>query len=252
MTLLAPKQRQEQIARKRRVVLRWMREYTWTHTDVLQALLRYSSRRAVEVTLKKMERDGLIKSAIIKVVYSRSVRLWGLTHNGMHYAFDSNEPLESIAVFEPSKVAASRLEHDLDIQMLHARTIQIGWKYWKPGTLLAETLSAQALKIPDAVAMNSTGEIVALEIERTLKSTKRYQELLVSYLRGRKLGLWERILYLSPNSTLVARIERAFHNIKTASYQGETFQVTQGHLEPFTFMTYDAVFETNEKFKVTI
>lgn len=241
MTLLSPAERAQQVEQKRRRVLRWMRDYPFTHMDVLEVLLGYS-RRTLQATLAKMERDGLIKGALIEVSYARPVKLWGLTHHGLHHAFDPGEPLGPRAVFDPKKVAASRLAHDLDVQLVHVRAQVAGWKAWKPAALLAEPLVAKGLNIPDAVAITATGETVALEIERTLKSARRYQEILVSYLQGRKLGLWQRVLYLSPDPVTAARIERAFRSIKTARFQGESFTVQPAHLAPFAFMSFDALF----------
>lgn len=242
MSLIAdPKQREQQAARKQQLILRWLLFYTWTHMDVLQVLLG-CARRTVQATLAKMVRDGLVKSAAIKVSYARPVMLYGLTHHGLHHCTDPNAPLGARAVFEPRKVAASRLVHDLDIQLLHVRAHRAGWKAWRPGTQFAAQLTAKGLNIPDAVAVTPTGETVALEVERTLKSARRYQELLVSYLQGRKLGLWQRVLYVAPDAASAARIERAFRNLKTARFQGETFKVQPGHLAPFAFLSYDALF----------
>ena len=241
MTLLGYAQRQQTKEAKYKGVLTWLKHYTWTHMDVLQVLLGLK-RRTLQATLSRMERDGLIKGAMIQVSYARPIKLWGLTHHGLHHCSDPGEPLGPRAVFDPKKVAPSRLVHELDVQLVHVRAQRAGWKAWKPAALIAEPLVAKGLTVPDAVAITATGETVALELERTLKSSKRYQEILVSYLQGRKLGLWQRVLYLSPDATTAARIERAFRSIKTARFQGEAFTVQPAHLAPFAFLSYDALF----------
>lgn len=243
MTLPAsPKEREQQAAPKRAALLRWLALYTFSHVDVLQALLGYGSRRGVELALAKMKRDKLVKSASIQVSYARPITLWGLTPAGLHQALEPQERLEGHSSFQPSRVAASTLEHALDIQLLHVRSLSAGWRNWRPAARFAEKLISQGMSVPDALAVLPTGEPVAIEVERTPKSVLRYQELLVSHLRGRKAGYWQRVVYAAPDEATASRIRRAFESIRTGSYQGETFQVQAGHLTPFTFTSYDQLF----------
>lgn len=237
-SLLSPTERAAAIRAKRDAILGWFRNYPWSHVDVLTEVVGLG-QWAIQATLAKMKRDELVRSADILIARGGSVRIWGLTHHGLHLAIPIGEELQDLAVFEPSKVAVSTLEHDIAVQLIHARALHLGWADWQTASQAAGLLAKRGLKIPDAIATSPGGERTAIEVERTLKSFRRYEELLVSYLAGRKAGLWQRVLYLSPTQDLAARVERAYKAVRKARYNGQTFEVTSAHLAPFSFMTFD-------------
>lgn len=242
MSLLSPEQRKLRIEQKRGLILRWLVDHSWTHVSVLIELLGLC-RRAVETTLLKMERDQLVRSAQVPVSYGRPITIWGITHHGLHHASEPDEVLVDRPVFEPSKVSASRIPHELQLQIFHVRATKAGWKGWESSGEISGRLAELGLKIPDAIAVSPKGEKVAIEFERTLKSGKRYRELLISHLEGRRRGFWKKILYVCPNVAMALRTQRAYGSIKTARYKGESFKVTPEHLAVFQFRNLAAALE---------
>ncbi|MES9844889.1 MAG: MobC family replication-relaxation protein [Candidatus Sedimenticola sp. 6PFRAG5] len=237
-TLLPPDQRQARVAEKRRMVLRFMRDETWTHVDVLQELLAFKNVQNVNSTLRPMERDGLLKRVSVDMTYGRSITIWGITTTGQAYAFELDEPLEDRPGFEPSKIKPSTLQHRIDLQLARVRAEKAGWTNWEPGHLLGKRMSG--VKLPDAIATDPQGQRVAIEIERTIKSRKRYSEILVSHLSQRKAGSWQKILYLSPTTDFAARVQRVFFSISQAKHQGQAFNVTDEHRQPFSFYSLNS------------
>jgi len=238
-SLLSPTERAAAIRAKRDAILGWFRNYPWSHVDVLVEVTGLGTR-AIQSTLAKMQRDDLVRSADILIARGGTVRIWGLTHHGLHFAIPIDEPLENISVFEPSKVPVSTLEHDIAVQSVHARALRSGWTEWQTAGQAAAMLAKRGLKIPDGIALSPNGQRTAIEVERTLKSARRYEELLVSYLAGRKASLWQHVLYLSPTTEIIARVERAYRAVKKARYNGQVFEVTPAHLALFSFQSIDS------------
>lgn len=234
--LLNANNRKARIAEKRRIILGFLRDETWSHISVLQLLLGFSTVQAAYQTLSKMERDKLVKRAEIHVNHGRSVSIWGITETGLHYAFSLDEPLLERKVFEPSKVKPLMMGHKIDLQFVRVKAESNDWKNWIPGELLGKRI--KCAKYPDAIAINAKGERIAVELERTIKSRKRYSEILVSHLAQRKKGNWEKIYYLSPGEDLARRINRAFRSIRHASYNHRKIILTEDHFQPFYFYSF--------------
>ena len=236
-TLMNAIERKTRINEKRKTILSFMRDETWTHVSVLKELLGYKSVQAVYQTLSKMQRDHLVKRAEIKVVLGRAVTIWGITEMGLHFAFELDDVLEKRSVFEPSKIKPMMMQHKIDLQISRVRAERSGWTDWLPGELLGMRIKCN--KYPDAIAVNPLGERIAIELERTIKSRKRYAEILVSHLMQRKQGSWDKIYYLSPDVELAARIHRAFLFVKNATHNGKKFDVTENHRKPFYFYSFN-------------
>lgn len=236
-TLMNAVNRNARIIEKRQIVLRFLRNETWANIPVLQELLGFKSVQAVYQTLTKMERDGLVKRAEIKIIYGRPVTIWGITETGLHYSYDLDEPFADGKIFEPSKVKPIVMQHKIDLQLARLKAENNGWTDWTPGELLGKRI--KCAKYPDAVAFNQQGEKIAIELERTIKSRKRYAEIMVSHLVQRKKGDWSRIYYLSPDVDLAARIKRAFNSIRRASHNSKKFNITEDHLKPFNFYSFN-------------
>jgi len=229
-------ERKKKIKDKRDIILGFMRDETYTIGLVLMELLGFKNIQNVNSTLKKMEKDNLVKRASIDVTYGRPITLWGITETGIHYAFGLDEPFQPRPSFSPSKVKPITLQHRIDLQLVHVRAINAGWTDWIPGHLMGKRVAG--MKLPDAVAINPRGEKIAIELERTCKSRKRYAEILVSHLMEKKVGQWQKIYYLCPTEDFAARVRRAYFAVETAKHKGTTFTVKDEHRAPFYFYSF--------------
>jgi len=236
-TLMNAADRKRRSSKKTKIGLGFFKDETYSIASIIQMLFKFKSTQAAYQTLAKMERDGLIKRAQINMIYGRSLTVWGITEMGLHYADDIDAPLQKRKIFEPSKIKPIMMQHKFDLQIARIKGEQHGWTNWVPGELLGRRI--ENAKYPDAVAKNQAGETIAIELERTIKSRKRYAEILVSHLMQRKNNHWEKIYYLSPNEDLAARIKRAFHSIEQARHNRKRFKVTPEHLEPFYFYSFN-------------
>ena len=235
--LLPPAERKRRGEENRQAILTFLRDERWTHIDVIQALLGHKSPQAIYRILGKMAVEGLVSKAEIPVAYNRPVAIWGITVHGLAMSWGLDEAVEPRKPFEPSKVAPTMMQHKVDLQLLKVRALRSGWASWIDGSLLGWRKSEW--KVPDAVAIDPQGRKTAIEVERTVKSKKRYAEIIVSHLESKREGRWERIVYLCPTRDIAARIEREFQSITHAKYKGQVFELQDGHRASFVFLGYD-------------
>jgi hypothetical protein len=160
--------------------------------------------------------------------------IWGITAHGAATSARDGEPI-AVRAFEPSKVSTTTLGHSLDVQLMQLRAERAGWK-WQPS--FGEFSRSEA-KYADAVGTRPDGQKVAMEIERTVKTVKRYAEILAAHLAARKGGKWEWIYYLSPDDVVRNRVRRAFQEICRARWRGQIVEITDGHRAPFRFFSYN-------------
>jgi hypothetical protein len=221
-------------------ILRFFRIETFTTPQVIQALLQQKTVQAAYQILNRMVCLRLLTKYTLPVLYGRGVLLYGITNFGLAYAWDLEEKPEYRPTFQPSKISVVTLQHKLDIQMVHIKCIRNGWSDWRDGSQLG--FRGRDQKIPDAVAIDLERRKIAFEIEREIKSMKRYRQIVLSHLVGRKNGLWNSILYLCPSQDMALRLKRGFENLGAVNFNGKKILLTEQHLSHFQFFGYDDFF----------
>ncbi len=220
------------------LVLRYLRTERWSHQDILQRLLGLRSRQAIHKTLVSMEKKGLVRRHHIEHGFSLPMTIWGITTHGVMSSFSDDETITDCRAFEPSKLKPTQINHTLDIQQARVKAELAGWCEWA-----SAGFAKKGIKNPDATAIRPDGIVVAFEIERTLKSLRRYPDILVSHLDARKQGLWKEIYYLMPDQSMKHKVERIFNSITSARYKRQTIQITDAHKTHFKFFTYSESWE---------
>jgi len=229
-----PRERAVRRQAKQERVLRWLRGNTWSSADILREVARLGSRQAAHAMLKALAREGFIRAAVIAGEYGPTLQVWGITAHGAAMSAAPGEPIET-RLFEPSKVNPATLAHTLDVQRLQLHADHAGWR-WRP---IAGEFARSEAKYADAIAIRPDGKTVAIEVERTVKTAKRYAEILVAHLAARKQGKWEWVYYLSPQEAVRDRVQRVFGEIRRATWRGQAIEITDAHRAPFKFFTYD-------------
>ena len=224
------------------LVLRLLRDEIWTSVPVLSDYLGVSYSSAHRIT-QTMAGDGLVTTQVFTVKGGRGVRnvvLLGITHHGLAHAWSLNEVVESRGSWEPSKVNALYVPHVLEVQQARIRAERCGWSGWAPGRMLA---NRSWPKVPDALAVSPEGKKVAVEVERHIKSQKRYEVVIGSYITQMKQadsGL-DRVDYLAPSNDMALRLARTFGLVKSlrtegkANAPGRVAPLAQAHLDRFRF-----------------
>ncbi|WP_410249996.1 hypothetical protein, partial [Acinetobacter baumannii] len=80
------------------------------------------------------------------------------------------------------------------------------------GWRILHRLSLKGMKVPDALA-ELDGKTVAFEVERTVKSRRRYQEVVSGYLFNRKANGIDEIWYICPDRATQVRVQRAILSV---------------------------------------
>lgn len=220
--LMTPNQRQQRKNEKRILLMRFLRQHLWSTQDILQEALQLMSRQAAHKTLVQLERDGLLKRYNYQAL-GGAITLWGITAHGQAMSFDveSEEPYS--AYFEPSRISEQNIRHQLDLQKLRLAAEHTGWTNWTDGSRLGDI--PKNGKRPDAITIDPQGRRIAIECERTIKTRKRYEQILVTYLRAIKSGKVDMVIWVSPTSEISQRLKAIVTGIKTVSIAGQRITI---------------------------
>jgi hypothetical protein len=196
----------------------------WTTGPLLSQLLGLSARRA-QALAARMERDSLLKAVKIEG-FGKLQFAWGITPTGLAF---SEHAAADCPRFE-SLPSPQFMAHHLDTQRCRLQAEACGWA-WEPGKLL---YNKDFQKVPDALATSPTGERVAIEIERTIKTPLRYQQVIPAALKDIKAGRYARVQYISPQGRADA-VFRALHRVAVVKVGGESVSLTPQHWARFSF-----------------
>lgn len=211
--------RRQRSNEKQYLVLRFLREVLWSSQDVLQHVMKLQSRQSAHKSLKQMESLGLIKHHVYDALGGR-LTLWGITQHGQMLAFNLGEETAYSSYFEPSRVSEQLIRHQLDLHQLRISAEASGWSQWRDGDRLGKL--SKNVKRPDAIAFNSKhGVIVGVECERSFKTQKRYQEILLSYLRLLRDQKLQEVVWVSPTDDFAKRLEVLIKSIKQIRSGGQ-------------------------------
>lgn len=237
-----PKQRLARAAEKRSLVLRLLRDEIWTVTEVVAALLNIKYA-AAHTLLKAMQRDGFIVSRRVFIQGERGVKqvvLQGISAKGLAFAWDlDDEAIEHRNPWEASKTNPLFVNHQIETQLARVKAEKLGWHDWKP----ARSLMNKGLpKLPDGEATNPTGECIAIELEREIKTDRRYECVIGAYISVIKASKrWARVDYVCPDVDFAGRVARNFGRLKKLRLESSgkvptvTGKLEQAHLNLFRF-----------------
>lgn len=198
--------------------------------EIIAQLLGLDRSRAV-ACLKTLEKQGFVRSEE-HYFEGRHQRIYGVTPQGLALADACDHPY-----FEGGRTSAGWIPHRLACQKMRVKSSAAGWTGWTPERILR--LDKSLKKIPDAVATNPAGQRVALEIERNVKTQKRYADLLVIYLKAIKSGKFSEVHYIAP-AGIENLLGRTFTSIKSVKVGSEVVQITAEHLSKFKFFSFES------------
>lgn len=220
--LLGPKDRDERAQFKRNAVLRHLRQHLWSNQEILQQVMGVASRQAAHKSLIMMERDQLLRRHTYQAL-GGPVTIWGITAHGQSMAFDPATETAFGVYFEPGRISEQSIRHQLELQRLRLGAEAAGWSNWVDGDRLAVLPTGG--QRPDALALDTQLRKCAIECERTMKTSKRYQSILVGYLRALKSAEIERVIWVSPTADFSRRLRAIVTGISKVSIGGQTIMI---------------------------
>lgn len=224
-------------AEKERIVRTFLKDEGFSTNKLLGELLNIS-RTGTFITLKGLEKRGILKQA--KVSYelgSGSPCLWGLTRTGAFLATEDGRYTH----FDINRVSEITIRHELAVQRVRIKAYHLGWGEWLGGRELRKKAVAERskwLQVPDAFAVSPKGRKVALEVERTVKTPKRYEEILSNFCQMLVDGTVQEIVYICPEN-ICPRLERLFLRIETIFVDGKIRPVNESFRKRFHFVTFE-------------
>lgn len=224
-------------AEARDIILRFLFQEPWSHIDTLAELLDSLGRDEVRDVLNELSEAKLIRCAEVSFLGDSANEIWGISQHGIKFVQEMTGCSDSRPAFNKRSVNPSSLLHQIDIQRLRIKAERNGWKNWMKSRPSGAVKKGEVF--PDATAVRPDGVRVAIEMERTIKSKKRYPDILKSHLHSRRLGHWDEIYYFCPDVQLKRRLERTFSQIQEVRYFGKSVKITDEHRKPFRFYVYD-------------
>ena len=125
-------------------------------------------------------------------------------------AFDDGEA-PSDRTFEPKRVGLTVVTHTIQIQLARIRAERAGWIDWVAGDRMGQWEKDQGR--PDAIVTSPLGERVAVEMELTLKTTKRYESILFDRLRQIRAKNFARVVWVAADADRQKRLETILKSI---------------------------------------
>lgn len=231
MLINSHQERMERQSQRHAAILRWLRDETWTSAAALSLQLNVS----LSSTCKSLKQLQLLGHVIRHELPAIRQVLWGITPQGLAYAWADGESMELRPHFEPSKLAPLAVAHHLSIQAARSRAEQAGWSNWIPGARLPAGLD----KRPDAVAHNPLEQSIALELERTIKTAKRYQAIFALYLQAIRRGDYQSVHYVCPDKRMAQQLTRLFALVKEVPVMGRRVAIDDKHRARFPVYCLD-------------
>ena len=231
-------EKQSRAEAKRELLLQFLASGEVFSTVTMLSRVISASPSSTTRTLDYLVRDGALKSER-HVIQCRHSHIYGITAHGLGLVGKSN-----VRHFELGKTNAAYIPHHLDTQVARLNAEGEGWKDWQPG----KALYGQSLeKVPDALATDPVEKRVAIEIERHIKTPRRYGEIISAHLQAITQKKWAEVHYLCPNG-LHKKVEAAFAHIDSVFVKGERVPLVQKHRDCFKFFALN-LWPINEKGK---
>ena len=228
-----PALRQQRVDQKKQQLLSWLVDFTWTTPAIAGKVMGLTTRAGINKTLKQFEMVGLIKSSSLKFANSNNFRVIGITPNGLIWCDNKSNAFKK-PCFDAGRVALSTINHRLDIQRCRLKTSNHNKLTWLAENNLPRALSYR----PDAI-IKSHNKSVALELERTAKTRKRYQQIIVQHLRQIKLSHYNQVHYVSTIDGFAERLQRLFYSISTVTVKGQQVSLTDELKNRFEFYDFN-------------
>lgn len=233
MLIADPHERMQRSARNQDRVLRWLREEKVTTPSMLTTVAGFKSRQAGNKLIRQLEKKSLIKIHEVSTPGISTIVLVGITAHGMAMSAEEGD-VTDYSYCEPSRLSVALIPHQICLQKARLSAESAGWNEWVRG----ERLGRHPLIRPDAISTSPTQTRVAIEVERTIKTRRRYQQIIAGHLQMIRHGHWEEVHYLCPEKVRLP-LQRVFLSISYVILAGQRVPLDDRHFARFSFHNLD-------------
>ncbi len=216
-------------------VLRFLIEENYSSLENIALLLNVPKQTAIRLTKHLCEKNYLTKLEV-DIGLARKISVFQPTNTGIMFAMVADEELPELR--EVSKVNAATIYHDLKLQQIRFKLEAQGYHSFQSSWHLTRILrkrGEKAPKIPDYTCINSNGDKVAIEYERTIKTRKRYQEIIGQYMDIKDRGIIKQVIYFTDEG-FAEKLRHLFASVEFIYRAGSTQKCTPEQLIYFKFV----------------
>lgn len=218
---------------KRQRLVDWLKAEVYTDYQTAALVLGCTPATAFKA-VTAMQRDGLLDRHAVGRMSVWSISLAGQ----IEYLGDGDDPL---AVFD-ARVSEITVQHTLAVQQARIAAERAGGTNWMAERAIRrEAAKAKAaggaspwLKVPDGV-ITLAGRRVAVEVERSPKTPKRYEAIMAEYLQMRRAGVIDAVHYVCRSEKLAVGLKRMFRAVDKVTIKGTAIPLKEEHLACFEF-----------------
>ena len=219
---------------RKRKILRFLIEENYSSLENLAQLLGVAKQTVLRITKHLCESTYLTKTEV-NIGLARNISVFQPTNTGIMFAIMENEQMPELR--ELSKVNATTIYHDLQLQKIRFTLEKQGYTNFQSSWQLIRILrkrKEKVPKIPDYTCINPDGDKVAIEYERTIKTTKRYQEIIGQYMEIKEREVIKQVIYFT-NIGFANKLKLLFSSIGVIYRKGKTEKCLAEYLCYFKF-----------------
>jgi hypothetical protein len=205
----------------KQTILRWLIDFGCSNTTMLTCITGLS-----DYGIKKALKRLLIEGFIFAVAESDNIKnVWGITWKGVCEAGEIDENM----VFNDADFNVSQMYHKLCIQNARAILESKGLEYVCPDVKFLRDKEAHV----DGF-YRKNGELIAIEVENSAKSKKRYKEVWGAHIKAINKGMYSGVHYFLVDKN-VLRLQRIFDEMDTVYINDKTVPFTAEVKSRFLF-----------------
>lgn len=182
-----------------------------TTTEIAAAVIGSSHETARRV-LNKLARHGLLKKDEIPTI-GGTVHLFGLSPLGLASAANAHS---DCGTYEMGRTSSHLLPHHLSTQSVRiALCRDFGFTDWVPEKIIlaqATPSERRGKKFPDGLAKDRNGQVIAIEVERSIKYGVEWENTLISHWLAIRDKKYVKALYFTDH---LPQLWRQFRIIKS-------------------------------------
>lgn len=232
--------KKENIKRKKEkilAILNFLKEETYSDKDTLMKVLGLSknSFSGFYRLVQHIVEIGFIQKYNFNAP-GGVITLWGITMDGIAMVLQPDD-IVLPSVFEPTRLTGWSMQHHLLNQKIRLALEAAGTTDWMNCDRKKFLVQFDVKHRPDGLATLPSGQRIAIETERNLKTKARYQEIMKSHLMARKAGKWFFVYYVTPDDQKKLALTKLFSSITYLTFSGRPIQLEQEHRNVFRFYT---------------
>lgn len=220
---------------RKRKILRFLLEENYSSLENLAILTKTPKQTMLRLTKHLCEINYLTK-VDVNIGLSRPISVFQPTNTGIMFAMLENEEIPELR--EISKVNAVTIYHDLKLQQIRFKLEAQGYHSFQSSWQLTKILrkrQEKVPKIPDYTCINPQGDKIAIEYERTIKTKKRYQEIIGQYMDIKERGVIKQVIYYTDNG-FADKLKQLFQSVEFINRKGRTEKCLAEQLRYFNFI----------------